>query len=109
MDEWSGILNNVTVLGGLTLNSGSLLLSGTTTIENTNGTGPGTITLNGLHAYFSGRITELSAILSVNGILYRKSAWQQRGRAAATIGTGGLVQGYGQFFEGQVAGTIPSQ
>ena len=57
IDEGSSVLNNVTVLGGLTLHSGSLLLSGTTTIENTNGTDPGTITLNEFHAYFSGRIT----------------------------------------------------
>jgi hypothetical protein len=40
------ILENVTVLGGLTLDSGFLRLSGTTRIENANGTGPGTITLN---------------------------------------------------------------
>jgi hypothetical protein len=96
-------LENVTVLGGLTLNSGNLRLSGTTTIENANGTGPGTITLNG--ADFDG-ITELSTILSVNGTLYRLNLHGgDVANAAVTIGKGGLVQGYGGFYEGQVAGT----
>ena len=57
LDGGSSVLKNVAVLGGMTLNGGSLLLSGTTIIENSSGTGPGAITLNGLHAYSSGRIT----------------------------------------------------
>ena len=40
-------LQNVEVRGGLTLNSGTLVLAGNTTVENLGGTGPGAITLNG--------------------------------------------------------------
>ena len=94
----AGNLENVTVLGGLTLNSGFLRLSGTTTIENANGTGPGTITLNG---------SGFSTVLSVRGTLYNKINLNGGYFADAdvTIGKSGLVQGYGGFYEGQVAGT----
>ena len=94
----AGNLENVTVLGGLTLNSGFLRLSGTTTIENANGTGPGTITLNG---------SGLSTVLSVTGTLYNKINLNGGyfADAGVTIGKGGLLRGYGGFYEGQVAGT----
>ena len=92
----AGNLENVTVLGGLTLNSGFLRLSGTTTIENAKGTGPGAITLNGSGTF-----------LAVSGTLYNKinlhGGYITDG--AVTIGKGGLVQGYGGFYEGQVAAT----
>jgi hypothetical protein len=97
IDEGSSVLNNVTVLGGLTLHSGSLLLSGTTTIENTNGTGPGTITLNESSRLFLGEDYTFEKLVLRGGVV-------AGGGGAATVGTGGLVKGYGQFFEGQKTG-----
>jgi hypothetical protein len=61
----SSKLQNVTVFGGLTLNSGALALTGNTTIENSDGTGPGAITLNGSSLIFGKNYTVYS--LTLNG------------------------------------------
>ena len=90
----SSVLLNVSVLGGLTLNAGSLLFSGTTTVENSNGTGPGEITLNGSSRLFLGEKYTFDKLILNGGVV-------AGGGGSATIGKGGLVQGYGEFFEGQ--------
>jgi fibronectin-binding autotransporter adhesin len=89
-------LQNVAVLGGLTLNSGALVLSGNTTVENSDGTGPGAITLNGsqqsTYLVFAENYTLYNLTLnggSVAGI-----------NATVTVGKGGLVQGQGNFVFG---------
>ena len=104
-------LQNVTVLGGLTLNGGTLALAGTTTIENSNGTGPGAITLNGSAStpqvsFGGGGITNLIFAedytihaLTLNG------GWVEGAGAGSphptvTVGKGGLVQGDGGFVYG---------
>ena len=94
IDAGSSVLKNVTVLGGLTLNSGSLLFSGTTTVENSNGTGPGEITLNVGSRLFLGENYTFEKLNLKGGVV-------AGGGGNATVGIGGLVQGYGQFFEGQ--------
>src|ERR1700722_11008178 len=57
-------LENVTVLGGLTLNSGFFKLSGSTSVENANGTGPGVITVG---ATASLSLNEVSYKVVLNG------------------------------------------
>ena len=106
-------LQNVTVLGGLTLNGGTLagVRRATTTIENSNGTGPGAITLNGSAStpqvsFGGGGITNLIFAedytihaLTLNG------GWVE-GLApvlphpTVTVGKGGAVQGDGGFVYG---------
>jgi hypothetical protein len=72
-------------------------VSGTTTIENSNGTGPGTITLNQPSRLFLGEDYTFEKLVLRGGVV-------AGGGGAATVGTGGLVKGYGQFFEGQETG-----
>ena len=85
-------LQNVTVLGGLTLNSGALLLAGNTIVENSDGTGPGAITLNGSNLFFAENYTLYS--LTLNGGLVGGLG------STLTVTKGGLVQGYGEFIYG---------
>ena len=59
-----GTLDNVTVLGGLTLNSGFFRLSGSTTVENASGTAPGVITVEAT-AYLS--LSAISSKVALNG------------------------------------------
>jgi hypothetical protein len=85
-----GTLDNVTVLGGLTLNSGFFRLSGSTTVENASGTAPGVIRVEAT-AYLS--LSAISSKVVLNGgYIYDSSL---------TIEKGALVRGYGGFFEGQ--------
>jgi hypothetical protein len=87
-------LENVTVLGGLTLNSGFFKLSGSTSVENANGTGPGVITVG---ATASLSLNEVSYKVVLNGGYITK--------ADVTIDAGASVSGYGAFYEGQVSVT----
>ena len=92
--EGGGVLQDVTVLGGLTLNGGALWLSGDTTIENSNGSGPGAITLNGSSTYLALGENYTFDDLFLNG------GYVAGDGTAATIEKGGLVRGYGGFIYG---------
>jgi hypothetical protein len=89
-----GTLENVRVLGGLTLNSGFFELSGSTTVENANGTGPGVIAI-GTNAWLS--LSEVSYKVVLDGGYIA--------HADVTIDKGAVVSGYGAFYEGQITGT----
>jgi hypothetical protein len=89
-----GTLDNVTVLGGLTLNSGFFRLSGSTTVENASGTAPGVITVEAT-AYLS--LSTISSKVALNGgYIYDSNL---------TIEKSALVCGYGGFYEGQQQGS----
>jgi fibronectin-binding autotransporter adhesin len=84
----------VTVLGGLTLNSGTLAPAGNTTIENSNGTGPGPITLNSdAELLFADNYTLYNLTLNGGSVQGALNGFPN----AVTVGKGGLVQGYGNF------------
>jgi hypothetical protein len=89
-----GVLQDVTVLGGLTLNGGALWLSDGTTIESADGTCPGTIILNGSSSYLALGENYTFDDLFLNG------GYVAGDGTAATIEKGGLVQGYGGFIFG---------
>jgi hypothetical protein len=97
-------LQNVTVLGGLTLKSGSLELSGTTTIENSTGTGPGAITLNGPPTSLANSPGGGAFLLfAENYTLYKltlNGGWVGGDDTTVTVGKGGVVEGYGGFVWG---------
>ena len=88
-------LQDVTVLGGLTLNGDAVVLSGNTTIENGAGTGPGAITLNG-NSYLSLSEDYTFHDLTLNG------GSVVGAHTTATVAKGGLVQGYGSFIFGDL-------
>jgi hypothetical protein len=87
-------LQSVTVLGGLTLNSGALVLSGNTTVENSDGTGPGAITLNGNSTYLTFAENYTLHNLNLNGGSVAGDG------TTVTVEKDGLVQGYGEFIFG---------
>jgi fibronectin-binding autotransporter adhesin len=88
-------LQNVAVRGGLMLNSGTLVLAGDTTVENSSGTGPGAITLNGSqYSYLVFAENYTLSKLTLNGGSVAGIG------ATVTVGKGGLVEGHGEFIFG---------
>jgi hypothetical protein len=91
-DPLGTLLQDVTELGGLTLDNSALSFSGNTVIQNKAGTGPGSITLtNSTIGLFENYTFDK---LTLNG------GRVGPGHGVITVEQGGLVQGYGGFFNG---------
>jgi len=89
-----GVLENVTVVGGLNLDAGTLWLSGDTKIENARKTDPGTIAVDGPSAFLGLAENYTFDDLTLEGGFV---AGAFNAGVHATVETGGLVQGYGDF------------